>query len=251
MTDRVSYALVQGASRGLGLEMARQLLAQGQHVVATCKTPSTATGLHALVEEFGEARCRVVALDVRDEASIEAAAAQVRGWTEKITLLINAAGVLHGEGFGPERRLSEVRPEVLREVFEVNAFGPLLVAKHFADLLRHDERAVLANVSARVGSIGDNRAGGWYAYRASKAAQNMFTKGLSIELRRRAKSLIVLAVHPGTVATDLSAPFAPRRGPDTRFPVTRGAAQLLEIFAGATPYDNGKFFAWDGSEIEW
>jgi len=251
MNSASTYALVQGASRGLGLELTRQLLADGAHVVATCKSPSTATGLQELVEAFGAKRCRVLTLDVRDEASIERAATQVREWTDRISLLVNVAGILHGETFGPERKLSEVRPEVLREVFEVNAFGPLLVVKHFERFLAHEKRAVLANVSARVGSIGDNRSGGWYAYRASKAAQNMFTKGLSIELRRRAKSLIVLAVHPGTVTTDLSAPFAPRRGPDTRFSVQRGASQLLYIFARADLQDNGKFFAWDGSEIEW
>jgi NAD(P)-dependent dehydrogenase (short-subunit alcohol dehydrogenase family) len=244
-------ALIQGASRGIGLEMTRLLLADGWRVAATCRRPETASGLQALAATVGDTRCRLFSLDVSREDTMEKAASDLAGWTQRLSLLVNSAGILHDEGVGPERRLSEVRPDALHKVFAVNAFGPLLVAKHFERFFLHKERAVFANVSARVGSIGDNRAGGWYAYRASKAAQNMFTKGLSIELGRRAKGLIVLAVHPGTVATDLSAPFVPRRGPDKRFTVERGASQLLEIFREATLEDSGKFFAWDGSEIVW
>ncbi len=231
--------------------MTRQLLADGWRVAATCRTPATASALRDVATTVGATQCRVFALDVSEEDTVGEAASDFAEWTDRLSLLVNSAGVLHGEDFGPERRLSQVRPDVLHKVFAVNAFGPLLVAKHFERFFLHKERAVFANVSARVGSIGDNHAGGWYAYRASKAAQNMFTKGLSIELGRRAKSLIVLAVHPGTVATELSAPFVPRRGPDTRFTVERGASQLLEIFREATLEDSGKFFAWDGSEIVW
>lgn len=162
---------------------------------------------------------------------------------------MNVAGLLHDEEHGPERRVRDLDPVWLHRTYAVNAVGPLLVAKHFASLLQHQQRAVLANVSARVGSIEDDRAGGWYGYRASKAAQNMFTKNLSIELSRRHGELVVLALHPGTVDTGLSKSF--QRGVKTLFSVERAAGQLLDIVDAATPADNGRFIAWDGTTIPW
>jgi NAD(P)-dependent dehydrogenase (short-subunit alcohol dehydrogenase family) len=242
-------ALIQGASRGIGLELTRLLLERGARVVATCRAPERADALASLgVTHDG---LRVVRLDVEDEASIADAAARVRAAAPRLHLLMNVAGILHDGPLGPEKKLDEVDPANLHRVFAVNAFGPLLVAKHFAPLLRHDEPAVLANLSARVGSIGDDRLGGWYAYRASKAAQNMFTKNLSIELGRRAKNLTVVALHPGTVDTGLSAPFTSRVPPDKLFSPARAARQLLAIVDGVTPEDTGRFFAWDGQEIPW
>ena len=182
---------VQGASRGLGLAFVRALLERegARRIFASARAPEHSPGLAALREQYAE-RLHLVRLDVRDEASIEAAARRVRETTLKLHLLLNVAGVLHdGEALRPEKKLDDVDPALLRRAFEVNAFGPLLVAKHFASFLRHEARAVLGNVSARVGSIGDNRLGGWYAYRASKAAQNMFTRTLSIELARRAPNV--------------------------------------------------------------
>lgn len=242
--------MVQGASRGLGLELSCQLLDRYDRVVATCRRPQDATELRDLARVAGD-RMRVVTLDVEDEASVARAAEAVRAETDRLHLLLNVAGLLHDGPLGPEKRLDDVQPEHLARVFAVNAFGPLLVAKHFGSLLTHGERAVLANLSARVGSIGDNRLGGWYAYRASKAAQNMFTRNVAIELGRRSKALVVLALHPGTVDTQLSAPFS-RRVPEGKlFPVSRAARQLLDIVDGATPGDSGSFFAWDGQPIEW
>ena len=175
--------MVQGASRGLGLALVEALLERDdtERVFATSRAPDASEGLAALQARHAT-RLVCVPLDVRDEASIAAAARRIGGVAPRLHGLINCAGVLHGEGLRPEKRLEDADPERLRRSFEVNAFGPLLVAKHFLALLRHDEAAVVANVSARVGSIDDNRAGGWYGYRASKAAQNMFTKTLSIEL---------------------------------------------------------------------
>ena len=187
-------ALIQGASRGLGTTLVRVLLAadRRRRVFATCRTPQTGGVLAQLASL--EPRLEILQLDVTREESIAAAADLVRERVGSLDLLVNVAGVLHGDrGLAPEKRLEAVSPDLLRRVFEVNAFGPLLVAKHFHPFLEHDRRAVLANVSARVGSIGDNRAGGWYAYRGSKAAQNMFTRTIAIELRRRAPNAIVVA----------------------------------------------------------
>ena len=189
--------------------MVRQLLNEGAHVVASCRRPESAGHLQELAAATGP-RLEIVRLDVSDEESIADAASLLRNDNKVFSLLVNVAGVLHhGTTVQPEKRIESVTPEALRRVFEVNAFGPLLVLKHFHPLVDNKERAVIANVSARVGSIDDNRLGGWYAYRASKAAQNMFTKNLSIELTRRSKERIVIALHPGTVATQLSDPSYP------------------------------------------
>ena len=133
----------------------------------------------------------------------------------------------------------------------MNAIGPLLVAKHFQILLPPQERSIFANLSARVGSIGDNHLGGWYAYRASKAAQNMVTRNLAIELRRRAQGLICVALHPGTVDTGLSRPFQSKVPANRLFSAERAAKQLLKVMDGLRPDDSGGFFSWNGERIPW
>ncbi len=244
MTDARPTALVQGANRGIGLAFVQCLIERGYRVIGTCRSPSDATSLHAL-------QVPVLRLDVAREASIAGAAEEAAAITDRIDLLLNVSGVLHGPGFGPEKRLEHLDAEAMHTVFAVNAFGPALVAKHFFPLLAHGGRAVLANLSARVGSIGDNRIGGWYTYRASKAAQNQFTKTLAIEAKRRARGLIVVGVHPGTVDTGLSEPFQ-RNVPEGKlFSTSRAAQQLLDVIDGLTPDDSGGFFAWDGQPIPW
>lgn len=247
------FALIQGASRGIGLALAEEFLARApeNHVIATCRAPEQARALRLLAETEPQ-RLHVLRLDVCDESSIEKAAVEVGQQTDRLHLLVNAAGLLHdGPDHQPEKRLESIDPQQLHRAFEVNAFGPLLVAKHFFPWLRHDERSVLANLSARVGSIGDDRAGGWYGYRASKAAQNMFTRNIAIELGRRAPNCICVALHPGTVATELSRPF--RRGvpAEKLFEPERAARQLLDVIEGLSRDDSGEFFAWDGSPVPW
>jgi len=228
------HYVIQGASRGIGQAMVEQLVARGAEVTATCRTPPGSVS-----------GARWLRLDLEDEESIEAAAEAVDG---PVDVVINVAGLLHDGDLQPEKRLGHCQPGALARLFRVNAVGPLMVAKHFADRLADD--AVFASLSARVGSIGDNNGlGGWYGYRASKAAQNMFTKNLSIELRRKHRGVKVVALHPGTVATDLSEPF--RRHAKTVFSPERAARQLLGIVDELTPEDNGRFIAWDGSDIEW
>lgn len=248
-----SQALVQGASRGIGLEFVRQLLAQPAvgRVFAGCRAPDRAGELAALAA--GEPRLQLVPLDVTDEASIAQASATVARMTDRLHLVVNCAGILHGgaASLAPEKRLADVRPDALAASFAVNAFGPLLVARHFERLLAHRERAVFASLSARVGSIGDNRLGGWYAYRGAKAAQNMFTKTLSVEWARTRRNVICVALHPGTTDTDLSRPFQANVPPEKLFTVERTVRQLLEVIDRLTPVDTGRFYAWDGREIPW
>jgi NAD(P)-dependent dehydrogenase (short-subunit alcohol dehydrogenase family) len=250
MDEAVQTAVIQGASRGIGREMVAQLLGRGPgwRVMATCRTPEHADELTAL-ERSADGRLTVLPLNVSDEPSIEAAAERFSELADRAHLIVNVAGVLHGASFGPEKKLGHVKPDALREVFEVNAFGPLLVAKHFHRFLRHDERSVFASLSARVGSISDNRLGGWYAYRSSKAAQNMITKTLSIELGRVAPEAIVVGLHPGTVATDLSKPFQ-RNVPNGKlFAPSFAAASLLGVMDGLTTDDTGRVFDFRGAQI--
>lgn len=248
-----SQALVQGASRGIGLEFVRQLLAQPQfgRVFAACRAPDQAAQLGTLAA--GDSRLHLVVLDAGDDDSIARAADTVAGVTDRLHLVVNCAGILHGgpRALAPEKRLADVRADALATSFAVNAFGPLLVAKHFEQLLSHRDRAVFASISARVGSIGDNRLGGWYAYRGAKAAQNMFTRTLAIEWARSRRNVACVALHPGTTDTDLSRPFQANVPPAKLFSTERTVRQLLEVIDRLTPADSGRFLAWDGSEIPW
>ncbi|MEQ8662431.1 MAG: SDR family oxidoreductase, partial [Gammaproteobacteria bacterium] len=240
-------ALVVGASGGLGLALTRALLARSAHAVvfAACRAPHASAALTALAACHRE-RLVPLTLDVTAEDTLAAAATAVAARGARLDLLINAAGILHDATLVPERRLAEVTPAALQRAFAVNAVGPLLVARAFARLFDRDQRSVLANLSARVGSIGDNRLGGWYGYRASKAALNMFTRNLAVELGRRHRGLICVALHPGTVDTALSQPFQARVPPARLFTPERAATQLLAVMDALTVGDSGSFFAWDG-----
>ena len=251
---RAGNVLVQGASRGIGLEFVRQCLAAPRvaHVVATCRNPESASSLEELRAHHA-GRLTVTTLDLLDDASIARAATQVAQVVPRLHLLVNCAGVLHAasQGLKPEKRLADVDAGALAHSFAVNATGPLLVARHFEHLLAHPERAVFASLSAKVGSIGDNRLGGWYAYRAAKAAQNQISRTLSIEWARSRRNVIVVSLHPGTTDTDLSRPFQANVPPDKLFDVTRSVRQLLAVIDKLQPEDTGQFFGWDGERIPW
>lgn len=242
MVTWIGHALVIGASRGLGL--AKRLAETGVKVIGTVRDPQHAT---ALVD----VGARAVTLDVEDESSMAHALGEVSSLVPSLDLVLYAAGLLHDGLLQPEKKLADVSPDHLARRFAVNATGPLLVAKHALPLLRRSERAVFASVSARVGSVGDNRLGGWYGYRASKAAQHMLMRTLAIELGRKAKGVVVLSLHPGTVDTDLSAPFQRNVPPSKLFSAERAARQLLAIIDDAPPDDHGAFLAWNSQPIPW
>ncbi|MFK7998989.1 MAG: SDR family oxidoreductase [Polyangiales bacterium] len=233
--------LIVGGSRGIGAGFAAAYRERGHLVICAARSLQT-----ALAAGGGELQ-----LDLQDEASVERAAHTLREWLgdRHLEAIVITAAVLHDDTVTPEKNLKSIHPDALLHSFSVNAIGPLLVAKHFGNLLG-GPRPVFAALSARVGSIGDNGLGGWYGYRASKAALNMFLRNISIELGRRVKELVVLALHPGTVATDLSAPFA-ARSKYTVFTVEESVDHLMKVIDGATPNASGQFFAWDGSRIEW
>jgi len=245
--------LIQGSSRGIGLEFVRQLLGDAApgRIFAACRAPQASPSLVDLAAQ--DPRLGLLKLDVTSEPSIRAAAASVAAEVPRLHLVVNCAGLLHDRaaGIAPEKRLADVESDALMASFAVNAAGPLLVARYFEPLLAHAERAVFASISARVGSIGDNRLGGWYAYRGSKAAQNMFTKTLAIEWARSRRNVICVALHPGTTDTELSRPFQANVPPQKLFSVERTVAQLLAVIDRLTPADSGRFLAWDGTGIAW
>ncbi len=189
------------------------------------------------------------AFDLLDEASIAAAAARI-GSAGPVTLAIVATGLLSaGAEFQPEKTFKAQSGDAYARAFAINATGPALIGKHFLPLLPRRERAVFAALSARVGSIGDNRLGGWHAYRASKAALNMILRNFAIELARTHPQAVVAALHPGTVATPLSAPFTGAGEGRTVFAPAEAAAHLLAVIDRLTPADSGQSFAWDGQPI--
>jgi NAD(P)-dependent dehydrogenase (short-subunit alcohol dehydrogenase family) len=256
MTNSISvspdrHALIVGASRGIGLALVRALLADPRYAAVTlaARDPDTAAVDELIATQ--PQRLSKLRLDVSDETSIAAVATELAACSPRLHLLIDCAGVLHGDGLKPERRLADVDPAAVMRSFAVNALGPLLLAKHLHPLLTHDQPAVLANLSARVGSIGDNRLGGWYAYRAAKAAQNQITRTVSVELARRAPNLVCVSLHPGTVDTGLSKPFQGGVESTKLFTPDDAARKLLSVIGGLRREDSGRFFAWDGSEIPW
>lgn len=187
-------------------------------------------------------------IDYADECSLHAAAKI----TEKfgaLDLVIVTTGVLHDNRMTPEKSLRELDKTNLERNFFVNTIGPALAAKAFLPKLRHDKRALFAVLSARVGSISDNRLGGWYAYRASKAALNMLIKTASIEIARRKKYAIVVGLHPGTVATKLSEPFQKNVPSKKLFSTDYSAKQLICVLEGLSSEDSGNVFSWDGCVV--
>ena len=202
------------------------------------------SGRHAVVHALSRS---ATGLDLRDETSIAQAAASVAAGPAP-TLVFVATGVLH-HGHAPERTWRALEAQHLVRDFQINAVGPALVAKHFLPLLPRDRRAAFAALSARVGSIGDNRLGGWHAYRASKAALNMILKTLSVELARTHPQAIVAGLHPGTVDTSLSAPFQRGVAPERLFTPDHSAERMLAVLDGLSPSDSGGVFAWDGSRM--
>lgn len=233
-----AVAVVIGAGGGIGAALVAALAADRRFAA-----------IHALSREGRGADGPIVPgfIDVTDEASIAAAATRIGG---PLDLVIVATGLLHERGRMPERALRDLDADRLARQFAVNAIGPALCLKHFAPLLARDRRAVIAALSARVGSISDNRGGGWYGYRASKAALNMIVRSAAIELGRRWPEAVCVALHPGTVDTGLSHPFQARVPPNALFAPDRAARQLLSVIDGLAPAQSGRIFAWDGEEIQ-
>lgn len=197
-------------------------------------------------EVIGLGRQSVPRLDFDDEASVQAAADALAP-KGLFHLIVNATGVLHTPEFKPEKRLGQVSYAQLMTTFRINAFGPALVLAKFAPMLDR-QRGVMAVLSAKVGSIGDNQLGGWYSYRASKAALNMLLKTAAIEVRRSNPQAVLVALHPGTVDSSLSGPF---RGASIGRAAGDVATDLLRVLDALGPDDTGSFHSYQGEQLPW
>lgn len=224
-------AVVFGASGGIGgaLLQVVQTAERFEHVVAFSRATSPA-------------------IELLDEPSLERAAAFAADLGE-LRLVIDATGFLHDERQGPEKSWRQLDAVNLARAFALNAIGPALIMKHVLPRMPRSGKALFATLSARVGSIGDNRLGGWYSYRASKAALNQLVRTAAVELARRSPDAICVALHPGTVATALSAPFA-ATGLEVRPPAS-AARHLLAVIDQLTADANGGFFDWRGRPVPW
>lgn len=237
----MSCAVVFG-SGGIGKALVEQLAASGRYARIYAGSRQGSATRPAGVSSF--------TFDLADENSIAGA---VAGMAEIPELVLVTSGVLHdpAQAITPEKTLRGLDPAVMARLFAINTIGPALIAKHMLPRLPRDRRAVFGVLSARVGSIGDNRLGGWHAYRASKAALNMLMVNFAIEMRRSHPHAILAALHPGTVATALSAPFRGGVSPEKLFSPEVAAQHLLRVIDALTPADSGGFYAWNGERVPW
>lgn len=242
-TNKMNVAII-GASGGVGAALLTHL--QAMDNVAQIFAFSRTAG------PSDHPKTNVAKLDFENEDTIATAAKVIKDHGP-LDLVIIASGILHDENtappLNPEKSLRDIDPQNFARIFATNTTGPALVAKHFLPLMRRDEKTLFAALSARVGSIEDNRLGGWYAYRASKAALNMVLKNAAIEMGRRHPKMVIAGLHPGTVDTALSGPFKGKISAEKLFTPEFSAACLLNVIDDLTANGSGKTFAWDGQEI--
>ena len=233
-------AVVVGASGGIGSAFVKALAAD-----SGCARIDALSRSGAVPEG---AKIAPGPIDVTDEASVAKAAARIAEGAPPRLVLV-ATGHLHGPEGGPEKSWSQLTPESLARNFALNATGPALVAKHLLPLMPREGRAILAALSARVGSVADNRIGGWYGYRASKAALNQILRCLAIEGARKRPDLVIAGLQPGTVRTGLSRPFRGRVAEEDLFEPDTAAGHLLGVLDGLSPAQSGRLFDWRGEEF--
>ncbi len=235
-------AVVVGATGGIGSAFVEALMG--------IETVSRVFALSRSDPRLDTTRATWIPIDIEDEDSVQTAAEEIRSLVGELHLVIVASGVLHhGETLQPEKTWRALSAKSLERAFRTNTVGPILVAKHLLPLLAKNRKSAFAALSARVGSISDNRLGGWHSYRASKAALNMLLKTLSIELMRVNPHALCVGLHPGTVDSGLSKPFQANVPKSRLFSPQLAASHLLNVIDGLTPEQSGRVFAWDGTEI--
>ncbi len=217
-----------GASGGIGSALAKQYKDNGHQVNCFSRSGS---------DHF---------IDFDQPESIAEAAEKL---TQPQDIILVTTGLLHNAEIMPEKSLKELDTNTMQRLFYINTIAPALCAKHFIPKLHTDKKAIFGAISARVGSISDNQIGGWYSYRASKAALNMLLKNTAIETARRYKQMIIMGLHPGTVDSDLSKPFQSYVQPGKLFTPEQSATYLIDILESATPEYSGKVYDWAGKEV--
>jgi NAD(P)-dependent dehydrogenase (short-subunit alcohol dehydrogenase family) len=197
--------------------------------------------------ESNDERIIHINIDVTDEVSVKAAASKIG--ENRLDKLIVATGILHTELFGPEKSIKDIKIENFVKIFSVNAFGPALIGKYFLPLMKKDKKSIAAFLSARVGSISENKLGGWYAYRASKSALNQIIKNFSIEAKRTNPTGIIIGLQPGTVKSKLSEPFQKNVKKGKLLLPKDSVKSLIRVIENVMQNDSGKIFDWKGEEI--
>lgn len=233
-------AVVWGASGGIGRALVDALAASGDYATIHAGGRAPVPPAADIVRPF--------TFDLLDEASIASGSSAVTA-AGPVDLVIVATGMLHNSRHQPEKRFASLTAEAMTAAFQVNTVGPALIAKHMIQGLPRDRRSVFAALSARVGSIGDNRLGGWHSYRASKAALNMIIANLAVDLGRSHPQAIAVGLHPGTVDTSLSLPFQKAVAPGKLFSPAASAQHLLSVIDGLTEAATGAVWAWNGQRI--
>jgi NAD(P)-dependent dehydrogenase (short-subunit alcohol dehydrogenase family) len=244
--------LVVGANRGIGLALTEAQLADPSvsRVIATCRPGAEQSSLDRLAGVHGD-RLQRFWLDVTDADGLQSFEQYLCDQEAGVDVAIHAAGILHDGPLQPEKSLADCEAAGLARMFQVNSIAPLLVARAVLAAQTRKRPFVFAALSAMVGSISDNRLGGWYGYRASKAALNQMMKTLSIECRSRYPRGRILAIHPGTTDTDLSRPFQRSVKPGRLFAPEQTAARILQVIYAGSADQSGAFLSWDGRQIPW
>ena len=240
MENAIKTVLVIGGSGGIGKAVVKQL----QTIAPTANIHTTFCNGKP---DFSLDNVTWHKVDITQESDVQ----QLASHFSSLDWVINCVGILHTATHRPEKSLNTIDPEFFVESMTTNALPTLLIAKHFTPLLKRSPAGKLATISAKVGSISDNRLGGWYSYRSSKAALNMLIKSISIEWSRIAKRATILSLHPGTTDTPLSKPFQTNVPEGKLFDADDVARQLLSIIERSTPQESGRFFAYNGEELPW
>ena len=241
------HIVIQGAGRGLGLAFAHHAIGAGAtNLYLTARNPEASEGYRQLMPS---ANIHWFNMDFLKPTQIASTGKAILATAPKVDRIITTAGVLHDAEIQPEKRIGALDPEAMLHTYQINAMGPILFLKALWPALRRTSPITAASLSARVGSIADNQLGGWYSYRASKAALNQYMRTLSIELARYNDQAKIITLHPGTVATNLSQPFRSHLAKEQLKSAADSAAQLWAVLDQLSPDDTGGFFAYDGQPI--
>ena len=249
---RNGASLIVGASRGIGLALTETLLTghSDNAVIATHRPGGLSAELQELETRY-PGRLHLLPLDFTSEKSLLDLRRFLQEWPDGVDLALHAAGLLHKGEIQPEKTITQCQSDHLLRLFEVNSIGPLMVAQTLLLTQPRTRRFTFVALSAMVGSIGDNRLGGWYGYRASKSALNQFIRTLSIECRIKFPNAAIIAMHPGTTDTGLSKPFQRNVAPTKLYTPDQTASRILNVISQLDESDSGHFFNWDGQQIPW
>lgn len=250
LTD-INHAIVFGAGHGIGLAIVAELLQENPKVkvFATYNNKAKADDLLSLAVDF-PVRLEVKHLDPICEKSLGNFSKKLKEDSTNIDLIISSIGFLGHEDIKPEKSLNDINKDTLLKYFAVNSISSVLIGKYFHRLFPKKTLSCFASVSAKVGSIEDNRMGGWYGYRSSKSALNMLMKNMALEFSRNKLDIITLSIHPGTTITELSKPYISNTKYKLHSP-SDTAKNILNVISNQTIEDTGSFLSWDGSQIPW